>query len=214
MEFEVLMFDLDNTIYPRESGLWSAIGDRMNRYMVEKVGLPEKSVPDLRRRYYTTYGTPLRGPQRHHGVSADEYLNYVHDLPLKEYLQPDQELRSLLLSLPQECWIFTNADADHATRVLKTMRLDDCFVDIVDIRKIEFACKPEKRAYEKALKLTGNPDPEKCVFFDDAEINLLAANEFGFTTVLVNNSTYAISGVKYTISSLKDLPQTIPELWQ
>ena len=118
MVYTTIFFDLDDTLYTRRKGLWYAIGARMNRYMVERVGLPEADVPLLRRHYFETYGTTLRGLQRHYKVDSDDYLAFVHDIRLRNYLQPEPELRRLLLSLPQRCWVFTNADSDHAKRVL------------------------------------------------------------------------------------------------
>ncbi len=58
-------------------------------------------------------GTTMRGLQIHHQIDTDDYLAYVHDLPLHDYLYPNPQLRSLLTSLPQRRWIFTNADADY-----------------------------------------------------------------------------------------------------
>ena len=119
MAYTDLFFDLDDTLYDSSNGLWEAIRARMNQYMVERLGLPEDEVPEIRRRYFLTYGTTLRGLQKHYRVDADDYLDYVHDLPLREYLQPRDELKMMLLSLTQHRWIFTNADANHARRVLE-----------------------------------------------------------------------------------------------
>ena len=102
MPFTTILCDLDDTLYPSSSGLWNAIGQRMNRFMVEKVKLPQDQVPTMRRHYYQTYGTTMRGLQIHHAVDADEYLSYVHDLDLEQYLHPDTGLRDMLSSLPQK----------------------------------------------------------------------------------------------------------------
>jgi putative hydrolase of the HAD superfamily len=159
MTFTTLFFDLDDTIYPNTNGLWPAIRERMGEYMAERLGLPREQVQGLRRSYYETYGTTLRGLQAHHQVDADDFLAYVHDLPLERYLTPDPELRALLLSLPQPKWIFTNADEGHARRVLAVSNLSDCFDGIIDVRASRFACKPEPVAYQGALALAGERDP-------------------------------------------------------
>mgnify|MGYP003891328993 CR=1 FL=1 len=39
----------------------SSIKERMNLYMVERMGLPEKDVPAMREQYFKMYGTTLRG---------------------------------------------------------------------------------------------------------------------------------------------------------
>ena len=36
------LFDLDNTLYPKSCGLMQEIGDRINLYMVERLGYPTR----------------------------------------------------------------------------------------------------------------------------------------------------------------------------
>jgi pyrimidine 5'-nucleotidase len=212
MSFTTLFFDLDDTVYENTNGLWNAIRDRMNQYMCERLNLPPQQVPLLRRKYYESYGTTLRGLQIHHHVDPDEYLAYVHDLPLAAYLRPDAQLRALLLSLPQKKWIFTNADAAHAQRVLTILDIRDCFQDIIDVRALSFHCKPEKQAYLIALDLAGESSPRNCVLLDDSPRNLSPAHSMGFTTVLVGKDGIHPSA-DYTILRLQDLAETMPELW-
>src|SRR5512139_439566 len=89
MGFKSLYFDLDDTLYPPGSGLWDAIRDRMNIYMQKYLDLPLAEIATIRQGYLETYGTTLRGLQAHYDVDAEDYLAYVHDLPLEEYIQPD-----------------------------------------------------------------------------------------------------------------------------
>ncbi len=214
MTYSTIFFDLDDTLYASSNGLWEAIRERMGEYMAERLGLPREEIPALRRSYYETYGTTLRGLQRHYQVDPNDYLDYVHDLPLEQYLEPAPDLRALILSLLQKRWVFTNADADHARRVLATLGLSDCFDGIIDVRAIEFACKPEPIAYQRALALAGNPLPHECVMLDDSTHNLTGAHELGFTTVLVNSNGAAHPAVRYHIHSLLELPRIMPELWE
>lgn len=212
MPISTLFFDLDDTLYESGNGLWSAIRDRMSEYMAERLGLSRDEIPILRRQYYETYGTTLRGLQKHYQVDADDYLAYVHDIPLDAYLHPDLELRELLLSLPQHRWIFTNADADHAGRVLQKIGVSDCFEGIIDVRALEFACKPERGAYLRAMALANESDPRKCVLLDDSPVNLAGAHELGMITVLVGqNGTHPAA--TYTLPVLYKLREVMPQLW-
>ena len=153
MKWSVLFFDLDDTLYSNSNGLWEAIRGRMTDYLRDPLGFPPGEIPELRRSYFETYGTTLRGLQINHSVDADEYLAYVHDLPLEEYISPDPQLHELLASLPQRKWIFTNADSNHAMRVLGILGLEDCFDGIIDVRALDYLCKPEVQAYQRALAL-------------------------------------------------------------
>jgi putative hydrolase of the HAD superfamily len=169
----------------------------------------------LRRHYYETYGTTMRGLQIHHQIDTDDYLAYVHDLPLHQFLHPDPRLRSLLTSLPQRRWIFTNADANHASRVIDVLGLAGCFDGVIDVRAIRFACKPELVAYQRALEQAGNPSAEESVLLDDSPANLAPAQGLGMTTVWVNHyGRPQPSAAAYSITSLLDLPQVMPGLWQ
>ncbi|HEX9029009.1 MAG TPA: pyrimidine 5'-nucleotidase [Anaerolineales bacterium] len=210
--FTTLFFDLDGTLYPLGNGLMEAIRIRMGRYMWERMGLPEEEVPALQHSYYKAYGTTLRGLQIHHQVNSDDYLAYVHAVPLDRYLQPSPELRSLLLSLPQHRWIFTNGDTNHALRVTSTLGVEDCFEGIIDIRANDYQCKPEIGAYHSALDLAGEPDPHQSVLLDDSPDNLAPARQMGFTTVLVGQ-TEPDPAATHSIENLLDLRQVLPELW-
>ena len=213
MKHGVLFFDLDDTLYPPDSGLWPAIQERMGLFMEERLGLSPEVIPALRRRYYETYGTTLRGLQTYHQVDADDFLTYVHDLPVENFLRPAPRLREILLSLPQSCWVFTNASAGHAVRVLEVLGVRDCFAGVIDIFALQFACKPEAEAYWRALTIAGETDPRQAVLFEDSLRNIVPARKLGFTTVLVGSNGSTENAADYTLPSLLELPGTMPALF-
>lgn len=212
MDFKVAFFDLDDTLYDKQSGLWDAIRQRMSLYMHERLGMSWDVIPNLRRHYFETYGTTLRGLQLHHQVDADDYLAYVHDLPLHEFIQPDPELREMLLTLPLRRFIFTNADRDHAKRVLQTLEIADCFEGIIDVRAIRFYCKPEPQAYQIALEIAQVDDPKCCIYLDDSLVNLAEARKLGFYTILVGQDG-AEPQVDLSLRQIKELRTKLPSLW-
>ena len=212
MQPKTLFFDLDDTLYTTSNGLWQAIRERMHAYMAEIVMLPPDGIEALRQHYLEMYGTTLRGLQIHYQIDSDKYLAYVHDLPLAEFIQTDPELGKLLATLPQRKLIFTNADVNHARRVLSVLQIGDIFEQIIDIRALDFMCKPDPEAYRRALAIAGGSDPEECILFDDAMRNLLPAKEQGWYTVLVGRDR-ADDTANLNISSLHDLPQVMPQLW-
>lgn len=212
MDYSVLFFDLDDTLYSNTNGLWEAIRERMTDFMRERLGFPPDEIPELRSNYFETYGTTLRGLQINHSVDSDEYLAYVHDLPLEEFISPDPNLHDLLFSLPQHKWIFTNADENHAKRVLGILGLTDCFTGIIDVRALGFLCKPDRKAYQRALSLVNGADPNHCVLLDDSPRNLEPAYQIGFTTVLVGaNEAHPVAD--YSVENLLELPQVFHQLW-
>ncbi len=184
MRFTTLFFDLDDTLYPASTGLWHAIKDRMNMFMRDRLCIPEADIPTLREQYFIRYGTTLRGLQEHHQVDTTDYLAYVHDLPLQDFLIPNPVLRNVLASLPIRKLIFTNADVPHARRVLAALKLDDLFDTIVDVNAVAPYCKPMPESFAIAMDLADEPDPRKCVMIDDLPRTTRAALEIGMASLL------------------------------
>ena len=184
MRFTTIFFDLDDTLYPSDAGLWKAIKNRMNDFMRERMNIPEDEIPKLREKYYLQYGTTLHGLQKHHQINVDDFLAYVHDLRLEDYLTPDPMLRSIIASLPTRNLIFTNADIPHAERVLAALNLRDLFSTIVDVNTVAPYCKPMPESFDIAMKLAGETDPSRCVMIDDLKRTTRAAHEAGLFSIL------------------------------
>jgi putative hydrolase of the HAD superfamily len=182
-----IFFDLDDTLYPPKRGVWEEIARRINRYMVERVGIHESEVDALRRRYFKEYGTTCNGLRREHGVPPEDFYRFVHDIPLGEYLAPDPALRRMLEEMPQRKLVFSNADRAHIQRVLSILNVADFFEKIIDIFATGFACKPMDAAYRIAMQKAGSPPAEGCMLVDDLPRNLAPARGLGWTTVLVHN---------------------------
>ena len=184
MPFTTIFFDLDDTLYPSSSGLWPTIKERMNRYMIERMNIPAEQVPFLREKYFRAYGTTLRGLQANHGVDVQDFLAYVHDIRLADYIHPDPIQRSVLASLETRNLIFTNADVNHARRVLRVLQIEEFFSEVVDVNRMEPACKPSPQAFALAMQVAGESDPSKCVMIDDLPHTTQAAKALGLYTLL------------------------------
>lgn len=184
MRFTTVFFDLDDTLYPASSGLWPTLKQRMTSYMIDRMKIPADDVPHLRETYFRTYGTTLRGLQAHHALNVDEYLAYVHDVRLADYIQPNPMQQSVLAALPTRNIVFTNADANHARRVLHALQIEQYFADILDVNRMEPHCKPSPEAFRLALQVAGEGDPARCVMIDDLPHTTRAASDFGIFSVL------------------------------
>lgn len=204
MKPELLIFDLDDTLYPPESGLWHAIGERINQYIQERLGLSSSQAIALRDQMYRQYGTTLRGLQLHYGISPQEYLAFVHDVPINDYLKPDPRLQKILRSLPYRKIIFTNGDRAHATRVLQALQVDTCFDEIIDILDVAPYCKPMPESFHLALEKASVRDVSRCVIFEDSHRNLSTARALGMFTVLVSNNGCSCEA-HFQINSIHEL---------
>jgi putative hydrolase of the HAD superfamily len=180
---ETWLFDLDNTLYPRESGLGALMEPVITDFVMETTGLPRDQAFALQKRYLAEDGLTLRGLMTHHGVDPDAYHARFHDLPL-ESLARDEELKAALGRLPGRRLIFTNADAIHAERVVERLGLAGLFEDVFHIGSAAFSPKPSPQAFERIIEAHAIATTS-AAFFEDAERNLAPAAALGMTTVLV-----------------------------
>jgi len=208
MKFTTIFFDLDDTLYPSNVGLWEAIKNRMGDYMRERMNIPAAEIPALREKYYAQYGTTLNGLQKHHQVDVEDYLAYVHDVPLADYLTPNPILRPLIASLPTRNLIFTNADIRHAERVLTALDLRDLFSVIVDVKTVAPYCKPMPESFEIAMRIAGESDSSRCVMIDDLPRTTRAAKQAGMFSVLYG-SAFANGDADASLFDWKDFTKIL-----
>ena len=211
MRFTTIFFDLDDTLYPSSTNLWLAIKGRMNEFMHDRMNIPVNEIPPLREKYYLQYGTTMRGLQANHKIDVDDFLAYVHDLPLGSYLTPDPAQREIIASLPTRNLIFTNADSSHAERVLTQLNLRDLFPIIVDVNAVTPYCKPMPEAFKLAMKLAGESDPSRCVMIDDLTRTTRAAKEAGMSSILFGG-TVSHEDANASLSNWNELTDILERL--
>jgi pyrimidine 5'-nucleotidase len=209
MHFEVMFFDLDETLYPSRTGIWQAIGVRMDTYIIDRLGIETTNVSDFRENLFLHYGTTLRGLRVEYGIDENEFLAFVHDIPLDQYLQLDPKLADVLELFPSRKVIFTNADTNHARRVLSSLGVNGFFDQVIDIQRIHPYCKPMPEAFQLALQAAGVTHPADCVMIDDSERNLRAAHDLGMYTICVGTQEHS-DFVDAAIQTIHDLPSVIP----
>lgn len=207
---ECIFFDLDDTLYSPRLGIWQEISRRINRYLVERIGVRETEVDGIRERFFQAYGTTLNGLRAEYTVDPEDYLAYVHDIPLDRYLNRDSALHNMLSNLHQRKYIFSNADRPYILRVLEALGIQNLFDGIIDIFALGFACKPMDLAYWNALARAGSPAPATCWLVDDLPQNLMPASRLGMTTVLVHQKK-ASPGADYSIEDIYHLETLVAE---
>jgi putative hydrolase of the HAD superfamily len=209
---EYLLFDLDETIYSRGSGLMQAISARISRYMIECMGMDPEIVPVLRRAYWEKYGTTSRGLQLLHGLDVAEYMHYVHDLPLEDYIGANRELDDALTSLPQKKVVFTNATEEHARAVLQVVGIAHHFGPVYDAFFAKNEGKPAPGVYHRLLDdlgVSGNV----CLMVEDSARNLRPAKSLGMTTVLIDPLPEAdMEGVDHVIDEIADIARIVKRI--
>jgi putative hydrolase of the HAD superfamily len=177
------VFDLDNTLYPPDSGLWRQIEQRITLFLVEHSGLDGESARALQKYYYRKHGTTLRGLVEEDFVLAKDFLDFVHDVD-RSSLSPDLPLALEMARLPGRKLIFTNGSRDHALRTVSQLGLDDLFEDAFDIEAAGLIPKPADAAYD-AFFLRHGVEPARAAMFEDIARNLAVPKSRGMTTILV-----------------------------
>lgn len=185
MPFTHIIFDLDETLYPRNAGLMQEIGKRIHLWVQQTLGLPPEEAATLRQTYLERYGTTLGGLLAEHDVDAEAYLQFVHDIPLEQYVRPNPALAAMLAAIPLRRVVYTNATSAHARRVLQILGVDGLFEHVVGIQEVGLRNKPRLDGNQRMLELIGAEGPS-CILVDDRVVNLRPAKSLGMTTVLVD----------------------------
>jgi len=182
-----IFFDLDNTIYPHDSGLWEEISNRINLYITDILRIHQDKVPAIRQYCQQNYGTSLQGLKSLYQIDEAEYLSFVHDIDLSKKLSDDGKLSELLNSIPLRKMVFTNSDVAHVNRVLDFFGVRPNFDQIIDVLSLRPYVKPQPEAFEKALSISGLTTPDGCIFIDDMIENVEQGQKMGFLSILVGN---------------------------
>lgn len=179
------IFDMDDTLYPREQGVMRLVQERINTFMMAAVGLPREEAHVLQKQFLNEHGTTLAGLMANYAVDPEAFLTEVHDVPL-DSLEPNPDLDAILRRLPGRRFVLTNGARYHAARVLARIGITDAFEGVFAIEDMDLVPKPAPATFRRFLAAHGVA-PESAVFFEDTPRNLAPAKALGMTTVLVGD---------------------------
>src|SRR3954470_74969 len=129
---ETWVFDLDNTLYPHHANLWEQVDNRITTWIAAYFGVDGLTARALQKHYYKLYGTSLRGLMIDEGISAEQFLEFAHDIDHSP-LAPDPSLGLALAALPGRKLIFTSGSRKHAENVTRRLGCEAHFEDVFDI---------------------------------------------------------------------------------
>lgn len=211
VQIQTIFFDLDDTLYPKESGVWQTVRRRIEDYMRDRLSIPDDQVFVLREKYLQQYGTSLRGLMADYQIDPDDYLTFVHDVDIETMIPANPALGSMLAKLPQRKWIFTNSSVPHSQRVLAALGIGEHFAGILDVKAMNYLSKPDASAYAMAIDKTGTADLTAALFLDDQPGNLQPAKQLGAATVLVGSAQAHPAADRFVMRA-EDLLQEWPAL--
>src|SRR5438309_1784238 len=146
------VFDLDNTLYPHHVNLWQQVDARIGEFVADFLKVSSEEARRIQKDYYRRYGTTMRGMMTEHGVRADDYLAYVHQIDHSP-LEPNPAMGEAIAKLPGRKLILTHGSTEHADKVLRRLGIGSHFEAVFDIIAAELEPKPAAQTYQKFLTL-------------------------------------------------------------
>jgi len=178
------IFDLDNTLYSADSGIFQQVHELMGQFVSNHLNIGINEAKKIQMQYYKEHGTTLRGMMDNHGVEPDYFLAEVHKLDYS-IVNSNKDLNNELNKLSGKKIIYTNANMQHTLDVLERIELSNFFDEIFDIKMANYVPKPEITPYEEIIKKY-NLNPNSSAMFDDIAKNLVPAKKVGFTSIWID----------------------------
>lgn len=235
MCIDLLIFDLDGTLYDESCGYVEEVHKNIFRFMVEQNGGKFDDISTISQAQaawkpiFDKYNLTKRGllgeGYEFDSLQYDQYIRKGAD----KYITHDLDLRVFLESLPQRKVIFTNAPESSANEILELLGVADLFEHVLGTEFLRNkVCKPERKSFEMMLNFLGVHNLEqrsRVCYFEDSFKNLIAGkNEWGFKTVFVKGPTMSTEGHSEEELSQFDavvhvkvgvaLRESMPSLWQ
>jgi putative hydrolase of the HAD superfamily len=196
-EVNAWVFDLDNTLYPRNIDIFGQVDRRIKEYLRIFLAIDHDEVHRVQKHYRQRYGTTLRGLMAEHDAHPDAFLEYVHDID-HSVIAPAPRLTDAIARLPGRKFILTNGSRRHAEAVAAKLGFTDHFEDIFDIVRADLLPKPERRTYEGFVAATGIA-PQSAAMFEDLPCNLEVPKALGMRTVLIVPGSQVIDDADHDI---------------
>jgi putative hydrolase of the HAD superfamily/pyrimidine and pyridine-specific 5'-nucleotidase len=221
---ECVFFDCDDCLYKNNWATMTALDAKFAAYCEAKLGVTKSRMMEL----FHKHGTSLCGLVREGHIAdsqVQEFLAEVHDIPLE--IDPDPELRQMLLALPHKCWVFTAATPEHARRCLDKLGVQDLFMGIVACSspemfgRVGYVSKHDPACFKAAMDIAGIPHEKagNCMLLDDSVRNIKTAKSVGWHTVLVGRQdrkgqVLQCNEADVIVSTLHEIPDYLPWLLQ
>ncbi|MDQ6951155.1 MAG: pyrimidine 5'-nucleotidase [Mariprofundales bacterium] len=198
-----MVFDLDNTLYQAESGMFDQMDYNINQFVSQRLGISWREANILRVRYWRDYGTTLTGLMRHHAVDPEPFLHAAHNFEIDNLININSALNKLIQAIPARCIIHTNGTVEHAERVLDRLGIRHHFHTIYDIRFNHYQSKPCSNTLALLLAAE-SATPSDTLVIDDMADNLRAAANIGCRTALIG-ATNPSPAFDYCAQEIREL---------
>ena len=181
------VFDLDHTLYPATSKLFSQLDVKMEAFLMRELRVDKTKAKDLRFRYWRDHGTTLAGLMHFHSTVPETFLDEVEDIDFS-VLAPNPDLAAEIANLPGRKIVYTNGSSDYAAKAVEALGLTASFDALYGLDNAGYICKPNKTAFDRVF---GSVDlnHHQAIMFEDDPRNLAVPHDMGLKTVLVGEES-------------------------
>ncbi|KAF9763421.1 hypothetical protein NGRA_1276 [Nosema granulosis] len=203
----IFLFDIDDTIYKSSEKFHQ---NQIKSFYEAYDKLREKAIKDGKTI------PPVDVALKENALYTETFFKYFDITPIQleafreqcdysEFLEKDEEVRNMLLSIPFRKWAFTNGLKSRADPILEVLGLKDCFEGVIcfDDDSREIIGKPKDSAFEFVEELLGIENKQKVFFFDDALINIKTGERFGWRSIHVRKEDCIIELVNDVLKDIK-----------
>jgi putative hydrolase of the HAD superfamily len=187
----------------------ACIDCRIDDFMARKINLEREELTRLRTSYLQKYGTTLAGLFINHQVEPAEYIEFIYQINISDFLQPDSRLAKVLESVPLTKVVFSNSPAGYIRKVLGVLGVEKFFAKIYDIEFCGYMGKPNLSSFQKVLNDLG-ADGEECILVDDCLANLQAAREIKIVPIYINRDPQ--QSIPWQIQEIYEIAETIQKI--
>ena len=213
MKKMIWVFDLDNTLHNANPHIFPHINRSMTAYLQQYLHLDEISANALRMHYWQRYGATLSGLVRHHGTNPEHFLWHTHQFPeLDRMVLREPRLHHVLKALPGRKVVFSNAPQHYAKAVLKLLRIEDLFDEVIAVEQTRYQPKPHSSGFLRLMR-RHRVVAAQCIMVEDSLENLYAAKRLGMRTVWVHDGLKNAPCVNVKIRDVMQLPKALHRLF-
>lgn len=185
VEYPVLVFDLDGTLYPLDARLNEAEDKVSVAFLRKALNLPENEAKAVLEKARATYRYDAEAFSNM-PFSQYDYMEAVCNIAV-DFVKSNPRLAKLLAKFPQRKFILTDSTLSHVRAVFKRLGLDEkLFEAVFDGHDMNYEFKYTSKGFEYFLsrfKLRA----ADCLLFEDSLSNLTVAKNMGFGTVQITN---------------------------
>lgn len=178
------IFDIDDTLYPKSSGLDKLIEDSISHYIANYFNLSLEEANDLCVAYYKKFGSTICGLMQTTDIKPNKFVREVHRHLDLSAIEVNVRLEKALANIHNKKYVFTNGSYCHGLRICKKLGIEKHIDGFFGAQSTNFIPKPDPRAFEEFFRRYNIP-PHEAILFDDNIKNLETINKMGAKTVWV-----------------------------